>query len=211
MFNHTVPEKTWNVFLQENHINATRGIIKTAMAYALFQEEEFNDDNVVVDPRGRAGFVVNPDTVTDKDENGAGHAAGPEAATAWARTASPSQQRPYEVIEHEVVHRHEPAHAAAVLRRCAAARRRAQTGVRSTRSTRSCSPTTRCPPTRSGRRVDASAYFANLKAWVQRGGNLVLTDRALHALADLGVVPKDAITDIQVYQPFANFTTSTTR
>ncbi len=37
VFNHTVPEKVWNVYLQENHINATRGIIKTAMAYALFQ------------------------------------------------------------------------------------------------------------------------------------------------------------------------------
>ena len=36
-FNHTVPEKIWNVYLQENHINATRGIIKTAMAYALYQ------------------------------------------------------------------------------------------------------------------------------------------------------------------------------
>ena len=23
--NHTVPEKTWNVYLQENHINASRG------------------------------------------------------------------------------------------------------------------------------------------------------------------------------------------
>ena len=77
MFNHTVPEKTWNVFLQENHINATRGIIKTAMAYALFQEEEFNDRNVGVDPLGRAGYVVNPDTVTDKDENGPGTLPGP--------------------------------------------------------------------------------------------------------------------------------------
>ena len=42
MFNHTVPEKTWNVYLQENHINASRGIIKTAMAYALYQEKEFS-------------------------------------------------------------------------------------------------------------------------------------------------------------------------
>ena len=33
--NHTVPDKNWNVYLQENHINATRQIITTAMAYAL--------------------------------------------------------------------------------------------------------------------------------------------------------------------------------
>ena len=33
----------------------------------------------------------------------------------------------------------------------------------------------------------------------------MLTDRALHALGDLGVVPAEAITDINVYQPYANF------
>ena len=53
--NHTVPDKSWNVYLQENHINATRAIIKTAMAYALHTTEEFNRNNVIVDPRGRAG------------------------------------------------------------------------------------------------------------------------------------------------------------
>ena len=78
VFNHTVPEKTWNVYLQENHINASRGIIKTAMAYALFQETEFNAQNVEVDPTGGAGYVVNPDTVTDTDENGPGTLPGPE-------------------------------------------------------------------------------------------------------------------------------------
>ncbi len=36
--NHTVPDKAWNVYLQENHINASRAIIKTAMAYALYQD-----------------------------------------------------------------------------------------------------------------------------------------------------------------------------
>jgi hypothetical protein len=40
---------------------------------------------------------------------------------------------------------------------------------------------------------------------VEAGGNLVLTDRALHLLADLGVVAPDAIDDIAVYQPYANF------
>jgi hypothetical protein len=62
------------------------------------------------------------------------------------------------------------------------------------------------PPDPSGRAVDAKAYYANLAAWVRRGGNLVLTDRAVHALTDLGIVPKAAISDIEVYAPFANFT-----
>ena len=95
-FNHTVPEKSWNVYLQENHVNASRGIIKTAMAYALFQEEEFNDGNVSVDPVGRAGFVVNPDTVTDTDENGPGRMPGPDADGIGA-DGEPVEQRPYEV------------------------------------------------------------------------------------------------------------------
>ena len=52
-FNHTVPEKMWNVYLQENHINASRGIIKTAMAYALLAgETTTTTTNVRIDPRG---------------------------------------------------------------------------------------------------------------------------------------------------------------
>src|SRR5687767_9326677 len=95
-FNHTVPEKFWNVYLQENHITASRGIIKTAMAYTLFQEEEFNDANVKVDPVGRAGFVVNPDTVTDTDENGPGTLPGPDEDGIGA-DGEPVEQRSYEV------------------------------------------------------------------------------------------------------------------
>ena len=44
--NHSVPDKSWNVYMQENHINAPRAIIKTAMAYALYQDEEFNNANL---------------------------------------------------------------------------------------------------------------------------------------------------------------------
>ncbi|HEU4480555.1 MAG TPA: M14 family zinc carboxypeptidase, partial [Actinomycetota bacterium] len=54
--NHTVPDKQWNVYLQENHINATRQIIKTAMAYALFQKKEFRDFELKT--RGRAGYLT---------------------------------------------------------------------------------------------------------------------------------------------------------
>ena len=50
------------------------------------------------------------------------------------------------------------------------------------------------PADAQGRSYDKGDYYANIKAWVKRGGNLVLTDRALHALGDLGVVAADAIT-----------------
>src|SRR3954470_21403845 len=75
--NHTVLDKVWNVYLQENHINATRAIIKTAMAYTQTERTEFNPGNVVIDTGGgRAGYVVNPDTVNSKD--GIGTKPGPK-------------------------------------------------------------------------------------------------------------------------------------
>ncbi len=52
--------------------------------------------------------------------------------------------------------------------------------------------------------MDKAAYFRNLKAWVARGGNLVLTDRALHALVDLGLVEDGAVKDTTVYQPYTD-------
>jgi hypothetical protein len=202
MFNHTVPEKVWNVVLQENHINATRGIIKTAMAYALFQEEEFNDANVSVDPRGRAGFVVNADSVTDRDENGAGTKPGPERDGKGA-DGKPVAQRPYEVSNmrwftdtSRLMPRPFFGIAAADVASDPSTLDQVDSLVLADVA---------APQDSQGRAYDRRAYFENLAAWVRRGGNLVLTDRALHALADLGLVAKDAISDIRVYQPFANF------
>lgn len=43
--------------------------------------------------------------------------------------------------------------------------------------------------------AQVEAYFANLAAFAEAGGNLVLTDGALHALADLGVVESGAVAD----------------
>src|SRR5439155_25158105 len=62
------------------------------------------------------------------------------------------------------------------------------------------------PADAKGRAYDKAAYYVNLKAWVQRGGNLVLTDRALHAHETMGVVPAGSVTDIGVYQPYSNVT-----
>ncbi len=40
-------------------------------------------------------------------------------------------------------------------------------------------------------KVDEERYFANLKAWVERGGNLVVTDGAVSALTSMGVLAND--------------------
>jgi hypothetical protein len=202
MFNHTVPEKTWNVLLQENHINATRGIIKTAMAYALFQDEEFNDENVTVDPKGRAGFVVNADTVTDKDANGAGVKPGPKRDGIGA-DGKRVAQRSYEVSNMKwftdtsrLMPRPFFGLAAADVAHDPDALRQVDSLVLADGAT---------PDDALGRPYDERLYFGNLERWVRAGGNLVLTDRALHTLGYLGLIRPDAIEDIRVYQPFANF------
>jgi len=204
MFNHTVPEKTWNVYLQENHINATRGIIKTAMAYALFQQEEFNDRNVTVDPEGRAGFVVNADTVTDKDENGPGRRPGPDA-DGKGQDGKPVEQRPYEVSNmrwftdtNRLMPRPFFGLASAEVAEDPGAIDQVDSLVLADQA---------LPADPAGRKVDAKKYYANLKAWVRKGGNLVLTDKAIHALAEMGIVEKDAISELAVYAPYANFST----
>ncbi|HZD18290.1 MAG TPA: M14 family zinc carboxypeptidase, partial [Actinomycetota bacterium] len=84
--------RPWSVALQENYINATRAIVKTAMAYALYQEEEFADFRI--DPKGRVGYVFNPDAVTDVDEDGPGRLPGP-AGDGIGANGAPVDQRPY--------------------------------------------------------------------------------------------------------------------
>jgi hypothetical protein len=201
MFNHTVPEKTWNVYLQENHITATRGIIKTAMAYALFQEKEFADDNVTVDPVGRAGFVVNPDTVTDTDENGPGTLPG--GGDGIGQDGQPIVQRPYEVTNQRWfrdTNRLMPA----PFRELAAADIAADEKALDVVDTLVLADEP-APADPQGRTYNRGAYFENIRQWARRGGNLVLTDRALHALARLGIVGETSLQDISVYQPYANF------
>ncbi|MGH2837863.1 MAG: M14 family zinc carboxypeptidase [Thermoleophilaceae bacterium] len=200
--NHSVPDKTWNVYLQENHINASRGIIKTAMAYTLFQEDEFNASNVRVDTGGRAGYVVNPDTVTDKDEDGPGRLPGPEG-DGIGENGEPVEQRSYEVTNQKWF-----ADTNAMMdhpfRKLRAADIASNSRALNVVDTLVLADVP-APADSRGRTYDKSAYFANIRAWVERGGNLVLTDKALHALGDLGVVAADAVTDIAVYQPYANF------
>ena len=199
--NHTVPDKNWNVYLQENHINATRGIIKTAMAYARFQEEEFNERNVTIDTGGRAGYVRNPDLVTDKDANGPGTLPGPNKDGVGA-DGKPVQQRPYTATNmrwFEDTNKLMPKPFTAVESGDVAT----SPAVLDALDTLVLADVA-VPADPRDRPVDHATYFRNLRAWVERGGNLVLTDRALHALGAMGLVPADAVRDIRVYQPYAN-------
>jgi hypothetical protein len=200
-FNHTVPDKAWNVYLQENHINASRGIIKTAMAYSLFQEDEFSDSNVVVDPKGRAGYVIDLDTVTHADENGPGTLPGP-GGDGKSENGTPAPQEPYNVTNQQW------------FKDTSRLMPKPFLGLSSGDVAESGSfldfldtlvlADVKVPADVQGRPVDGASYWRNIRAWIERGGNLVLTDRAVHGLSDLGIVPAAAIKDITVYQPYAN-------
>lgn len=199
--NHTVPDRVWNVYLQENHINGTRAIIKTAMAYALYQKKEFNARNFRIDTEGRAGYVFNPDKVTDKDENGPGTLPGPNADGIGA-DGEPVKQRPYSVTNMKwfsdtnrlMVHPFEKVLPADVAR-SASYLDRFDTLVLADVA---------LPKDARGRSVNKAAYYRNIRSWVQRGGNLVLTDRALHALEALAGLAEGAVQDIRVYQPYTD-------
>ena len=52
---------------------------------------------------------------------------------------------------------------------------------------------------------DADRYFSRLRSWVERGGNLVLTDAAVGALPRMGLLPESAIDSIKRYVGYADF------
>ncbi|MBK5305981.1 MAG: hypothetical protein JJD92_04755 [Frankiaceae bacterium] len=199
--NHTVPDKAWNVYLQENHINASRAIIKTAMAYALFQDQEFNRGNVRIETGGQPGYVLDPTFVTNTDANGPGELPGPKA-DGIGRDGSTLTQRPYKASRMSFFTdsaRLMPRPYAAVLPADIANDPKALDRLDSL-----VLADVALPKDGKGRAVNATKYYANIAAWVKRGGNLVLTDKALHALGDLGIVDEGKVKDIKVYQPYSD-------
>ncbi len=200
--NHTVPDKSWNVYLQENHINASRAIIKTAMAYALYQDQEFSDANVKVETGGQAGYVNDPVLVTDRDADGVGTLAGPKG-DGVSKNGKPVVQKPYSATRMRFFEK--------TSRLMAKPFRPIASGdiARDPKALDVLDTLVLAdnplPKDTKGRSVNAAAYYRNLKAWVARGGNLVLTDHALHALEKLDLIDDGKVKDIKVYQPYTDF------
>jgi hypothetical protein len=199
--NHTVPDKAWNVYLQENHINASRAIVKTAMAYALFQDREFNASNVQVETGGQAGYVLDPSFVTNTDADGPGELPGPQG-DGVGKNGQQVAQRPYQATRMSFFKdeaRLMPRPYRPVLPADIASNPAVLDALDSL-----VLADVALPKDAKGRAVNAKKYYANIAAWVKRGGNLVLTDKALHALGDLGIVDGDKVKDIKVYQPYSD-------
>jgi hypothetical protein len=203
--NHTYPHANsataWNPYLVENHINASRAIIKTAMAYALFQSQDFNEDNVEIETGGQAGYVVDPLRVTNADGNGPGELPGPDA-DGLSANGEPVAQKPYSASNQDwftdtarLMPKPFKGLKAADIANDSGHLDQLDTLVLADLA---------LPKDADGRAVNAAAYYSNIRGWVERGGNLVLTDRALHALEKMGVVEEGAVTDTTVYQPYTD-------
>jgi hypothetical protein len=191
--------RPWTVLLQENYINATRAIIKTAMAYAMTQDQDFADFQI--DPKGRVGYLFTPEVVTDAD--GVGTLPGPEA-DGIGENGLPVVQQPYEASQMTFFEEEGRLIAGGlnqVLPADIAADPKALHRFDSL-----VLADLLAPPDAQGRAYNEDDYLENIGSWVRRGGNLILVDRALHLLGRLGVVHPDTIRDIEVYQPYANFT-----
>jgi hypothetical protein len=188
------------VLLQENYVNATRAIIKTAMAYAEYQEEEFADFKI--NPKGRVGYIRNPDTVTDTDENGPGTLPGPRE-DGISSEGQPIPQLPYEASNQAFFTEQAPFVRGGITPVLPAdvAKKPATLNAFDTIVLADVI----APVDAKGRTYSVARYVDALRSWVERGGNLVLTDRAIYALADMGVVAPETVTDVEVYLPYANF------
>ncbi|MGH2711706.1 MAG: hypothetical protein ACRDH9_10945 [Actinomycetota bacterium] len=189
--------RPWGVVLQENYVNATRAIIKTAMAYAMYQEEEFADFQI--DPKGSVGYLYNPDTVTDTDEDGPGAGFSDTSAN-----GEPIVQAPYDATNMGFFEG-EAGYIKGGLDRILPADVAVDPSYLDKVDSLVIADVF-TPADAQGRSYSEAAYAANIRAWVERGGNLVLTDRALHLLGQMGVIPSGEIRDIKVYQPYSNFT-----
>ena len=200
--NHTVPDKNWNVYLQENHINATRAIIKTAMAYALYQADEFNKKNLSVNTQGEAGYMFRAKRVRNDDGNGAGVLPGPQK-DGIGNNGEKVKQRPYSASNMDWfkdTNKIMPKPFTKVL-----PREIVKTNILDKLDTLVLADVVKPRMPNGCFCTKNKPYYDALKSWVQKGGNLVLTDRGLHTLGRLGVVPKEAVTNTNVYQPYADF------
>jgi hypothetical protein len=191
--------RPWTVVLQENYINATRAIVKTAMAYAMTQEEEFADFQL--ETGGRVGYLDNPDTTSDGDEDGIGTLAGPQH-NGKSRNGKDVTQNSYSATNMRFFE-DESKYVPGGITKVSAADIADDSSALDGLDTLVLADVT-TPLDAEGNDYDPAVYFANLKSWVERGGNLVLTDRALHVLGDTGIIPPAEIKDINVYQPYAN-------
>ena len=176
---HQVPNSTWLFPLEQAHVAAVRAEIETLVVEAIAK-----DDFEVSLDLGAVGYLFDPTVVTDAD--GAGPPPPPGV------TPEPYAVTPMRYFEDLSAFATEP------LRRVAAADLagdddpEVRGDLEGLDSLVIVSP--RIPEDPAGRAVDEGASIAALRAFVEGGGNLILTDGALDGfLPALGIVDAAAV------------------
>jgi hypothetical protein len=172
---HTAPNSIWFPPLESAHVAAVRGEIEAMMVEAIV-----TDDIEVELDLGTVGYLFDPHVVTDSDADGYGTMPNgnalvpPDGVTPQSYSAT--RMRYFEDLSRFTT---EP------LRRVAPGRVAAGAleGLDSLVISDNAFPVDEETPG-----YDPAAMVASLKAWVEGGGNLVLTDGAMTLLVDLGLV-----------------------
>ena len=196
----------WSVVLQENYINATRAIVTTAMAYAQYQDDEFTEVTIPTGG-GRVGYVADANRVTDADADGPGRLPGPQGL-GFGADGEPVEQASYSVSQTDWFE-DSAAYIEGGVTELLSADIAADPAALDVVDTFVIADLDldrgQAPADGEGRPVDPAAFWTNVEDWVRRGGNLVLTDRALRGLGSMGIVPDSEIVDFATYMPYANF------
>lgn len=164
---HLVPNSTWNQALEEAHVASVRGEIETLMVESLVTDSVRLNLNL-----GRAGYVRHGGLITKKD--GYGGPPPPDGVKPKGYSVTPMRY-----FDHLSRYTTKP------LRRFKKAhfRRASLRGLDSL--VIAGNPW--------GKPKQRARIAAKLRGWVERGGNLVLTDKAFRLAGPLGLVPKETV------------------
>ena len=169
---HLVPNSEWIAALEQAHIAAVRGELEALIVEAIVTRKVRKRLAL-----GRTGYLYDPAVVTSKD--GYGTAAPPEGYSFKPYRATPMKY--FKDLSKAARRRLRKVPSASTYRR----------GLRHLRTFVIAGKP--FPKDSRGRHLKRRKMVKALKAFVRKGGNLILTDRALKMLSKLGIVPKKAV------------------
>ena len=169
---HMAPNSTWAAPLEEAHVTAVRAEIETLLVEALVYRRGVSRLDL-----GRTGYVFDPAVVKMSDGYG-GPAPPPGMKPRGYRATRMRYFRDLGPFLRGGLRKVLPADIGR------ARLRRLDTLVIADNP---------FPKDAKGRKVRRSRIVRSLNRWVRRGGNLVLTDKAVTLLGAMGVVPKSSI------------------
>ena len=170
---HTFPGGTWFQPLEKAHIAAVRGQLETMVVEAIATKSVR-----VRRALGKVGYLFDPKRVTSKD----GYGGPPPPPGYKPKSYNVSRMRYFKDLSRFSKKRF---------------RKVLSGGARKRRSLRGLDTfviaNQSFPKDPKGRKIRPKKMVKNLKRFVRRGGNLILTDKSVKLLKRLGVVPKAAI------------------